>query len=468
MPSKGVECYSYIGAPGYTIDFAVPKGGFTASSGNNFRSHDLEIDAKALKLFEATGRFQWTVKKDGQAIEGRYAEISPYDGNVHSGNMSKIMDEKSVIHGDSIITYGFYGAGPGVAGLTNKHQCYVTVSPNYSSWMGTLAPVASGQASRPFSTFVLPAPHDCGMNNMDTISSIMNAPNGSKIRDALLGRLGIIKDLEAVAVEAAKNIAPNIMLSLAMTEKDSISTLLALGARYFEFRPAYMHDDIRSLCPNPNTLYFQHACIPGLAYVDFLREIVSFLDTYPTEIVVIHLRWDGVLPGCAKPSADELSRTITSVTSGSRTGVKAGDRTCLNRQISDLRSSGQRIIIVQMDATYSSYDDAAYATLIPDPIVSRLRGMNTSGQAGNDFTLLQCQGTASSIEKVWHYSIVASNTSDSCLLETKAKFDTATLPWVRDNALNVLRAEQTIVVMNDFLDGATTDVVIGLNRERFR
>ncbi|KAI9861622.1 MAG: hypothetical protein M1813_005232 [Trichoglossum hirsutum] len=468
MPSKGVDCYSYIGVPGYTIDFVVPKGGFTASSGNNFWSRGLEIDAKALKLFESTGRFQWSVKKDGQAIEGRYAEISPYDGNMHSGNLAKIMDEKSVIRGDSIITYGFYGAGPGVAKLTNRHQCYVTISPNYSSWMGSLVPVGSAQASRPFSTFVLPAPHDCGMNNMDTISSITSGPNGPKIRDALLGRLGIVSDIAAVAIEAAKNMAPNIMMSLAITEKDTISTMLALGARYFEFRPAYMHDDIRKLCPSPDTLYFQHACIPGLAYPDFLGEIVSFLDGNPTEIVVIHLRWDGVLKGCAHPSDDELNRVMANATSLSRTGIKAGDRSCLTRPISDLRSSGERIIVVQMDATYSSYDDGAYATLVPDPIVNRLRNMNTSGQAGNDFTLLQCQGTASSIKDVWHYSVVASNTSDSCLLETKARFDTATLPWIRDNAVNNLRAEQAVVVMNDFLDGATTDVVIGMNRERFR
>ena len=40
------------------------------------------------------------------------------------------------------------------------------------------------------------------------------------------------------------------------------------------------------------------------------------------------------------------------------------------------------------------------------------------------------------------------------------------LPWIRENALDRLRAERTIVIMNDFIDGATTDTSIQLSAQR--
>ena len=41
-----------------------------------------------------------------------------------------------------------------------------------------------------------------------------------------------------------------------------------------------------------------------------------------------------------------------------------------------------------------------------------------------------------------------------------------TLPWIRANALGYLQADKNIVIMNDFIDGATTDTSIGSSRQR--
>ena len=44
--------------------------------------------------------------------------------------------------------------------------------------------------------------------------------------------------------------------------------------------------------------------------------------------------------------------------------------------------------------------------------------------------------------------------------------DMKTLPWIRANALTNLQADKNIVIMNDFIDGATTDTSIELSRQR--
>jgi hypothetical protein len=91
-----------------------------------------------------------------------------------------------------------------------------------------------------------------------------------------------------------------------------------------------------------------------------------------------------------------------------------------------------------------------------------------SPECHNDkaFVNIQCQATATNIRDVIIYSVMSANASNSCLLSTKAICDSETLPWVRRNALGKLGPEGLVVVMNDFFDGATAEVAIGLSRER--
>ena len=92
--------------------------------------------------------------------------------------------------------------------------------------------------------------------------------------------------------------------------------------------------------------------------------------------------------------------------------------------------------------------------------------MTTEGQAAFPITVLQCQATASRIKDVLAYSVLASNAATSCVMETKARCDMKTLRWIEENAVERLRGEKILVVMNDFLEGGTVDGGIGLSKKR--
>ncbi len=62
---------------------------------------------------------------------------------------------------------------------------------------------------------------------------------------------------------------------------------------------------------------------------------------------------------------------------------------------------------------------------------------------------------------------MAANGSTSPLMSTKAKFDISTLPWIQANALKNLTAKQNLIIMNDFIDGATTYTAYQLSQARF-
>jgi hypothetical protein len=95
-----------------------------------------------------------------------------------------------------------------------------------------------------------------------------------------------------------------------------------------------------------------------------------------------------------------------------------------------------------------------------------LSRLSAAQQVGKALTLLQCQATATNLKDVVAYSVVTANVSNSCLLATKPICDQKTLPWIRDKALAVLTASQLVVLMNDFMDGATVDTAIDLSRKR--
>lgn len=52
-------------------------------------------------------------------------------------------------------------------------------------------------------------------------------------------------------------------------------------------------------------------------------------------------------------------------------------------------------------------------------------------------------------------------------MATKASFDIQTLPWILSKALSNLQEPQNIIIMNDFIDGATTYTAYQLSSTRF-
>lgn len=156
-------------------------------------------------------------------------------------------------------------------GLTNHHQAWVTVIPDLSDWMGDVAPSGSDTANKNFSTFILPGAHDAGMNTAYGVNAITSSSMLSTAINLLARFFLYIPGIAGVLERKARE----VMLALAMTQKDTFSSMLNNGVRcdvfiylrnaippiscfvrYFDFRPAYLHPDIRPLASDPDTLVF--------------------------------------------------------------------------------------------------------------------------------------------------------------------------------------------------------------------
>ena len=332
--------------------------------------------------------------------------------------------------------------------------------------MGAVAPPGSTQAQQPYSRFVLAAPHDNGMNSMQQADVVLSSITNDMVAE-LRKIVPALHHFSHFSDEALVRMLPNIVYGVSITQKKQISVMLALGARYFEFRPAELLPLFQKVSNLPNKFYFQHSCIPGLAFDEFLESQVEFLDANPTEIVTLHIRYDNILKECRKPTEEELHQALSAAcTKAQNSTLTWGHRECFSKPIDTLRSTGQRLIVVVMADKYDSWTASAYATLKAAPILARFESMTTAGQESTDITVLQCQATSQSIKEVLVYSVVSANAATSCLTSTKAMLDMQTLPWIRANALDRLRAEKTVVIMNDFIDGATTDTSIELSRRR--
>ncbi|KAL2064593.1 hypothetical protein VTL71DRAFT_3730 [Oculimacula yallundae] len=465
MPSKGVQCYSYISVPGCQIDFSVPGTTLVRNEQKRYLSDHLEVESAHIEgAFNYSGTFSFRVTQNGDEIANEKISINVLTGNLEGGTLKTMADQASIVRGDVIVSYGYYDAGPGVAGLPSSDQCYVTVSPNYSSWMGQVAPQGSEQAAKPFSKMFLPAAHDIGMNSMQSSDAVMGS-------DALVNVLTTIdatfaKIANMMAHGAVMAIAPNIVRGLAITQKDSISTILSIGVRYFEFRPAYLHNVIRGKCAIPDVLYFSHSAIPGMPFAEFLNDVVTFLVAHPDEIVVTQLRWDGVPGECAHPSEEDIGNYVSAALGPTDGRIVQGHLDDMLRlSIADLRSERKRLILFTPSDSFSTYTDSANATLDGDSIMAEFDKICPESQAGKPFTNLQCQATATNIPEAVAYSVLAANASSSCLLATKPICDAKLLPWIQANGER-LDANQLVVVMNDFVDGATADVAIDWCRKR--
>ncbi|MBO9558954.1 MAG: hypothetical protein J7515_10240 [Caulobacter sp.] len=465
MVSKGVDYYGYIDGNGLSsnvsITFSGPKVGSTLTAANNFTRNNLQIDSSNIPgWFNYSGPFTWTATMGGAVLSSQTNVISSLTGNLQSGTMMVMMETPSIIAPDTntAISYGFYDAGPGTSGLTNQDQSYVYCTRVLSQWMGGLAQAYPQVQSQPFHQFALPGAHDAGMNTMDTVIQILNSGEVA----ALLAGLSFLAPV-LTAVTASE--APIVILNAAITQKDTITTMLNLGVRYFDFRPGTMYPGITGFS---GQRFHQHAVIPGMAYVAFLQEVLTWLAQNPSEIVVVSCNTQGFASSSMAPTPSDLAGDLVTAQANTGTqGLGIGDAGSLNQTYQQLISQNTRLIFLnQIDGEttkYDSYTDA-YATLSPTPIIAALNAMNTAGQQDATYTVLQLQGTASGA--INFTGFLSTSLTASPLMSTKAYFDTATLPWVLQNANANLTAAQPIVMLNDFIDNATVDVAVALSMQR--
>lgn len=328
-------------------------------------------------------------------------------------------------------------------------------------------PPGSDLANKPFNRMVLPSSHDIGMNSMSTAMSLLEKAGTGVIKEVLGRSLPRAFDIiNKVGDKGVNAIAPDIIRALAITQKDSLDAILKLGARYFEFRPAKCHRQIQAVSPLEDTWYFQHGAIPGMPYRAFLSDIAQFLSAHGDEIVVVQNRWDGVPGDCPRPNDDELRDVLNSALEGTDIQVGTQDD-MMQRSVQDLRNERKRLIVLRDVNQVSNYDDDANATLTGDSMVAKLQAMSADPPSGHPITLLQCQATATNIRDVIVASVLDSDVSTSPILATKPVCDSKILPLLRGECGKCLTREESVVVLlNDFFDGATADVAIGLCRER--
>lgn len=217
-----------------------------------------------------------------------------------------------------------------------------------------------------------------------------------------------------------------------------------------------------------DVLYFQHGAIPGMRYDVFLNFVVQFLEKNGDEVVVVQLRWDGVLGECPRGTEEELREVLDAAVRGK--DVRVGSLEDMqNLSIQQLRDGKKRLIVLRDVSQASNYTDAASATLTGDPILSQLELMSREPPRGHGVCLLQCQATATNIRDVVVASVLDGDESTSPLLATKAMVDAKILPALRGEVgRRIVKAEGVglVVVMNDFFEGGTAETAIELCRER--
>ncbi|KAK4034971.1 PLC-like phosphodiesterase [Parachaetomium inaequale] len=470
MPSKGVHVFTYVAAHGCSIELSVPGQTVSVSELHHFSNVALEVEAHAIdSFFDKRGKFTFKVFQHGNQVTEQWIDVNALTGNASGGTMESIANTPSVFHGDDlIISYGLYEAGKGHDLLPNRHQCYITVTPNYANWIGNVAPPGSDLENKPFTRLVLPSAHDVGMNSMASSEAVLARVGGAVVAELINDNRILTKLADALSADAIALIAPNIIFGLAITQKDSLDAILQIGARYFEFRPAHLHSAVIPTGALPDRLYFQHSAIPGMAYDAFLNGVVAFLRAHPAEIVVVQLRWDGVPDVCAKPSADEKRQYLDDALRQAEGEIVAGSLDDMKRcSIGELRRDRKRLIVLDSVDSLSTYTDEGNATLDGDSILEALpRVLTADNQRGKAFVNIQCQATPSNITRAVVYSILEASVTTSCLLATKGLCDSKTLPWCRDNVLGACELDQLVVMMNDWIDGATSDVAVQLSRQR--
>lgn len=127
MPSKGINVYSYTSLEDIAIEFTVPKVSVVNTSADNFTRKDLEVESKNIPgETNFTGQFKWSVLQNGVELASAYNNINSLSGRLEGGTMTKTEACLSIVKDDLIITYGFYDAGVGLAGLPSKDQCWVS------------------------------------------------------------------------------------------------------------------------------------------------------------------------------------------------------------------------------------------------------------------------------------------------------------------------------------------------------
>ena len=401
--------------------------------------------------------------------------MSGVTGNC-DGPMEHMLATSSVVTSNGAVSYGFDDAGSGTANLTNGDQLYVYFSGSFQSWMTGLAASASGFGVQPFNTWALPGSHDAGMFDRSMLTSAFLLSGPEAFFSTAAGSYGILIVLPIVGpLLAAMTIpaaiygtisGPRIVINMAFTQKDDITTQLNLGTRFFDFRPGYMYSALKAIS---GQLYHQHAVIPGYSYASFLSDVMNWLAANPGEIVVVDVNNQGFLDSeTMTPAPEVLAGYLSTAQQNSAYKGVIGSEADLGRSYNQLVSTNTRLIFVQDGDKYDSYNKPGYSTTSPSTIVAQLAATSSGGQAGKQFTVLQMQATSTNLDDVVRASAFTLSDASSPLMATKASIDAATNPWLQQNVNQKFVNDQLVVFLNDFVDNCMVSSAINVSRQRLQ
>jgi hypothetical protein len=454
--SKGVSYYAHVSAENWSVAFTGPKVGQTFQSGPVMQSGSFEIDSKNIPgITNYTGRFQFTASGPPGSVQ-HHEDISSLYGSMQGGDLEVMLSTPSEGSDDLgySVSYGFYDAGSGADGMTNRDQCYVYATPSYESWMKDF----SGQ---PLSSLVLPGAHDAGMFDTSTLDAVLNSSEAEALFD-MLGLLG--PALHYVSAGVART----VLVNLAFTQKDTTTTMLDLGIRYFDVRPGYLTAPLNQV---RSDLYHQHNFVPGASFEAMLVDIFRWLVAHPTEVVVLTVGAAGFAdPAQMTPDAPTLANYVQAAQRTVGSTFTIGGLNSLSQSVGDLARGGTQLVLLdRVHSTidvYDSYSDAAYQTLDVTSIINALAGMTGEEQQKHDYTVLQLQGTASGTSQGIASQIPPKSYAASPLMATKGAFDSATYPWALQHVPTNLGKGKLLVLLNDYADNALVDCAIQLSTAR--
>lgn len=485
MSKKSIDSYAYLGEltskkTSKKVDFSL---GDQSQSYNSLYNMGEVTQSMILSDQGGTTTYSWETSSSTEPTQSKSNSLNNSNGNVASGEMTDMMNMPSITGTDYAISYGFYDAAVELGDLLKNHQCYVYYTDSHQHWMKDLV----GNKSVPFHQFILPGVHDSGMNTLETCAGILKQAPVAAVEKALNKICPVLHlgtDIVNEALLAIRNIA--------ITQKDSFTTMLDLGIRYFDFRPGKLQKDIQSLAPkiSPDTLFHQHNFIPGAKYEDFLTELLTWLNNNPNEIVVVSCNTQGMMSSDMHPTQADLDAVLETVrtnTGISKSDLITGNQDDLNQAYNKLITAKKRLIFLNQIGSepatnkYDSYNDSLYGTMNPQNIITALDAMNKSTEEEQvknkqgvnvnkyTYTVLQIQDTATNeIKRVTLPSLLTNSLASSPLMSTKGKFDHVTLPWLLEKVNVNLSNKFLTVVLNDFGDNATVSHCIEICKQRMQ
>ncbi|GAA95267.1 uncharacterized protein L969DRAFT_44743 [Mixia osmundae IAM 14324] len=454
-----------------------------ARSGDiRYSKHELEgTTSKYVGLF---------VEQDQTPFFEGHARVNPVSGKAHGKPFvsTRVSTARFSPDGKLAMNYGFSDA---LQGRPDQLYCYVTIS--HENWLGDLIAEDAAWLEKPFSKLVLAGAHDAGMfTELDPgLSALIQS---GKLNEAL-GHRKVQETLTPVAhalihvLKAIKLDPARIINNIALTQKDTFANQLKLGVRFFDFRPGYAFTDVVEM--KQGDLRHIHALVPGCSYAVFLNDVIEFLATHPKEIVFYEIKNDGIIlqkpierngevvalsmVPTAEVLAEYLRKAFEACNKPEASTIKVGGPEDLDTPIGELLKANKRLIIA--DRVHDpegwqrsdSYDHPAYNTIDPATIIVKLNELlaqadkdpSTNGRKKG--AIYQCQATPTSSLSEDAFASLSWSDASSLLNYMKPQNDRQIYPWIQQHELT---DEGTVILLNDYVDGALVEMAIDKSRQR--